>query len=121
VLRYLSIGLIVAPAAVAQTATDGDSLVVRGERIRLFGVDAPELSQVCADGWPAGEESKGALARIIAGASVGCQAITKDQYGRTVASCTANGEDIARAMVRQGMAWAFTDLSWRYLWDDWVA
>jgi endonuclease YncB( thermonuclease family) len=112
---------LLAPPTMAQSATDGESLVVRGERIRLFGIDAPELSQVCADGWRAGEESKRALARLIARARVDCQAITKDQYGRTVASCTANGEDIGRAMVRQGMAWAFTDLSWRYLWDDWVA
>jgi endonuclease YncB( thermonuclease family) len=66
------------PPAIAQTVTDGDSLVVQGERIRLFGIDAPELSQVCAGGWRAGEESKRALARIIGETLVDCQAITKD-------------------------------------------
>jgi endonuclease YncB( thermonuclease family) len=36
---------------------DGDTLVVDGHRIRLYGIDAPETGQLCSDGWPAGVEA----------------------------------------------------------------
>lgn len=37
---------------------DGDTLAKGGERFRLLGIDAPELSQTCVRGgesWPCGE------------------------------------------------------------------
>ena len=44
---------------------DGDTLRLGGERIRLKGMDAPELAQSCtgADGrsWPCGQQAKAAL------------------------------------------------------------
>ena len=46
-------GVLWAPAA-AQV-TDGDSLKQGGKTYRLWGIDAPELAQTCADGWPAGK------------------------------------------------------------------
>jgi endonuclease YncB( thermonuclease family) len=29
---------------------DGDTIEIRGERIRFFGIDAPEMGQQCTDG-----------------------------------------------------------------------
>ncbi|UYN96070.1 MAG: hypothetical protein KIT25_03755 [Enhydrobacter sp.] len=43
-------------------ATDGNTLKLAGERIRLHGIDAPEAQHRCDGGWPAGEEAERALA-----------------------------------------------------------
>jgi endonuclease YncB( thermonuclease family) len=37
-----------------QTITDGDTIKQGGVTYRLWGIDAPESAQTCADGWPAG-------------------------------------------------------------------
>ena len=46
---------LAASPALAQSArvVDGDTLKVYGVTYRLWGIDAPELGQPCADGWPA--------------------------------------------------------------------
>lgn len=60
-------------------AIDGDTLRCGDTRIRLHGIDAPEL--------PGGEASKRYLASIIDGAGVRCVPRGRDRYGRTVAVC----------------------------------
>ena len=50
-----------------------------------------------------------------AGRSVVCQEKDRDQYGRTVAICRANGEDLGAILVREGLAWAFTRYSVDYV------
>lgn len=47
--------LLLAPAAGAQTAIDGDTLQYKGVAVYLWGIDAPEKGQICADGWNAGQ------------------------------------------------------------------
>jgi hypothetical protein len=47
---------IIGNAARAQTVVDGDTIKLDGTRWRLWGIDAPETHQSCADGWPAGLE-----------------------------------------------------------------
>jgi endonuclease YncB( thermonuclease family) len=103
------------------TVVDGDTLRIGRESIRLQGIDAPELLQTCADGWRAGEEARRALVVLVAAGTPHCERLTKDIYGRTVAVCRVNGEDIGGAMVRRGLAWAYTDYSFRYLGDEWLA
>ena len=44
---------------------DGDTIVLNGSHVRLFGIDAPELGQLCKDGWPAGEKARGFLRTLI--------------------------------------------------------
>lgn len=88
-------------------AIDGDSLEVAGERIRLYGIDAPEKSQTCSregQSWKCGEEASGLLAHLAEGRSVICQKQDRDVYGRQVSSCTVGGVDLARAMVEAGLA-----------------
>jgi endonuclease YncB( thermonuclease family) len=86
---------------------DGDSLEVAGERIRLFGIDAPEARQYCRDArgqdYPCGRAATRALAGLT-GARVSCTLVTHDRYERDVATCTANGRDLGDAMVRAGHA-----------------
>lgn len=101
---------------------DGDSLRVKGQRIRLFGIDAPEIEQSCTfvtgASWACGRESRDMLVRFIGVDPVSCREQDRDRYGRMVASCTVRGEDINRAMVRDGMALAYTRYSAKYLGDQ---
>ena len=98
---------------------DGDTLVLADERIRLHGVDAPEASQECRlDGsfWPCGLEATEALRKRIGGGSVECAEKDRDRYGRSVAVCYANEEDMNAWMVAEGWALAYRQYS-----EDYVA
>lgn len=89
---------------------DGDSLVVKGTEIRLYGIDAPEYRQTCERGgerWPCGVEAAQALRTMASGREVSCRAREQDRYGRTVAVCHAAGLDLGNAMVRGGYAIAY--------------
>ena len=100
--------------SVAQTVTDGDTIKLNGTTYRLWGVDAPEMKQWCG-GYPAGVVAAGSLAGLMRGKAVTCEERTKDRYGRSVAVCRADGEDLGAAMVQIGMAWAFTRYSRDYV------
>jgi endonuclease YncB( thermonuclease family) len=94
---------------------DGDTIKLGGTIYTLWGIDAPEKSQHCADGWAAGIEARTRLRHLIDGRVITCEPLTKDRYGRTVALCRADGQDLGAAMVSAGMAWAFTRYSADYV------
>jgi len=99
-------------------AGDGDSLTIRGERIRLFGIDAPEFDQTCSRGgtqWACGQEAANQLALLVTGKEVRCVPTGQDAFGRTVARCTAGSVDVNRVMVATGMAVAFRKYSTDYV------
>ena len=98
----------------AQTVTDGDTIKMAGTTYRLWGIDAPETHQTCADGWPAGRIATEYLVNLMHGHTIMCEPRTKDRYGRTVALCRADGVDIEAEMVRNGMAYAFVRYSRDY-------
>jgi endonuclease YncB( thermonuclease family) len=86
---------------------DGDSLVVAGTEVRLYGIDAPERRQTCLRGglaWNCGAEAAAALRAAAAGREVVCRPRDRDRYGRTVAVCVAGGVDLGAAMVKGGLA-----------------
>lgn len=112
---------MVGAASAAVSVVDGDTLRLGSERIRLHGIDAPESQQRCADGWHAGDAARRALAGLVSGRAPRCEKVTTDRYGRTVAICRVDGEDIGAAMVRRGLAWAYTAYSVRYLPEEWLA
>ncbi|MGI9489214.1 MAG: thermonuclease family protein [Geminicoccaceae bacterium] len=89
---------------------DGDTLEIRGERIRLFGVDTPELGQPWWDGdgreQDAGLSSKEALSELVEGKRLAVNVLREDQYRRSVAIVKVDGRDIARLLVSQGLAFA---------------
>lgn len=111
----IALCLIASPSLADVTVTDGDSLEINGERIRLFGIDAPEFDQACRDGWPAGVEATTYLAKLIEGRTVECRLIERDRYGRSVSICYADGDDLSAAMVSAGMALAFVRFSRQYV------
>ncbi|GGF88515.1 hypothetical protein GCM10007301_55560 [Azorhizobium oxalatiphilum] len=88
-------------------AVDGDTLEVRGTRVRLSGIDAPELRQTCGAAeslWPCGEVAHKALQKALAGGTVQCAGQGHDQYRRLVAICTVGEDDVAEDLVREGLA-----------------
>ena len=120
-LRQDTADMIVGQAAI----TDGDTLKINGHRIRLHGIDAPESDQTCtykAGGkWRCGHHATVALERKISWSSVSCRQTDIDRYGRIVAICKVDGEDLNSWMVRQGWAVAYTRYSMRYLPDQVIA
>jgi len=114
------------PAATAITgpayAIDGDTIALGGMRIRLFGIDAPELGQTCGghrrSAWPCGRWAAAHLARLVADGGVVCHARGHDSYGRVLAVCTAGGREINAEMVRAGLAWAFDRYAQSYVADE---
>lgn len=94
------------------TAVDGDSLRKDGKDYRLHAIDAPELFQTCwrDDGreYGCGHAARDELRRLIRNATVTCQVLDIDRYGRSVAECRAGGVSLNDAMVRSGWAIAYT-------------
>lgn len=91
-------------------AVDGDTLAVDGRRVRLKGLDAPEMSQTCqraGGAYRCGEEARAALRAVIAGQAVSCLGRNRDRYERLLATCTVRGADIGADLVRRGLAVSF--------------
>jgi endonuclease YncB( thermonuclease family) len=93
-------------------AVDGDSLKIGEIRIRLEGIDAPELRQTCTvqgRSFECGREARDHLRRLIGGRAVSCTAWQKDKFGRMLGRCTVPGVELNATMVRDGWAVAFGD------------
>src|SRR6202011_3299302 len=71
---------------------DGDTLEIHGSRIRLWGVDAPESSQLCRGEdslqYRCGSKAANDLDAFIAGRPVNCLPMSVDRYRRTGATCS---------------------------------
>ena len=114
------LALVLAPAgaqAISGEATvvDGDTLVIGTERIRIFGIDAPESGQSCGDGWPCGREATSAVEDLTRGKSIRCEGESRDVYGRLIAICYAGSVDIGGDLVRRGLALAYRRYSMAYV------
>lgn len=83
---------------------DGDSLWVGEVSLRLFGVDTPELKQICFDAEGHRNSNCGALAelqleRIVAGRLVTCEVVERrgrvdDSFGRPLTRCWAEARHL---------------------------
>ncbi len=88
-------------------AADGDSLVLDGQRMRLKGIDAPELSQTCERAgqvWPCGRQAQRALQQLVGESGTRCGGSEHDRYDRLLVTCTNDGGNINARMVASGMA-----------------
>jgi endonuclease YncB( thermonuclease family) len=105
--------------------TDGDSLDMSGVLIRLHGIDAPEHDQRCRypDGssWSCGHAATVKLVELTSSKKLVCWKKDTDRYGRVVAVCFADGEDIGAAMVRMGFATAYRRYSTDYVTEEQAA
>lgn len=95
------------------TAVDGDTMEVQGERIRLEGIDAPELDQTCLRNGKeiaCGVIARAALLDLITGVDVVCEVRGEAVGGVMPAYCTADGFNIGGNMVYTG--WALPAPDW---------
>jgi endonuclease YncB( thermonuclease family) len=87
---------------------DGDTLEIHGLRIRLWGIDAPEASQLCrgedSTQYRCGAKAANELDGFVAKRPLNCDPVSLDQYGRTVATCSVGGIDLGGWLVRGGLA-----------------
>lgn len=93
---------------------DGDSLKIKGQRIRLLGIDAPELHQYCRKGdktYACGEMAKDYLYELINRRAVRCHWIKRDKYQRILGRCFVDDLDLNRQMVAAGWAIDYSSFS----------
>ena len=98
---------------------DGDTIKVSGERIRLAGLDAPEVDQVAQHQnghWiRQGQRVKRALIEKIGGKIVSVTVEGYDKYNRVLGTVTRRGEDIGEWLVRNGYAVAAYGEQYEYI------
>ncbi|EAL52524.1 thermonuclease family protein [Campylobacter upsaliensis RM3195] len=78
-------------------------------KIRLYGIDAPELKQAY------GKEAKEYLSALILKQEVSLIIENKDKYDRFVGTLFLKGQDINKEMVKNGYAHAYESFSKKYL------
>ena len=91
---------------------DGDTIHLEGQKIRLLGIDAPEMKQSCRNAqgekWGCGILARDMLAGMLAAQpEVTCILTGRDKYKRFLGRCfagSASGLDVQRALVRGGFA-----------------
>lgn len=92
---------------------DGDTIVIKRTKIRLAGIDAPELDK------PWGQKSKWALVAICKGQTITAKLNGETSHDRFVGTCyLPDGTDIGAEVIRQGLAldWAkFSGGKYRHL------
>jgi endonuclease YncB( thermonuclease family) len=120
VIKGLALVLLVASSEISGPARviDGDTLQIGQERIRLFGIDAPEQHQTCQRDsvqYTCGREAAEALRRIIGARPLTCAVKDIDRYHRAVAVCRAGGVDVNRSLVESGWAVAYRRYSTDYV------
>lgn len=95
---------------------DGDTLEVVGQTVRLLDVDAFELAQRCEgpkELAACGQLAAAALQERVEGQTVICGGDSLDDYGRLLASCAVEGDDLSAWLVREGYGLAFRRYSTR--------
>lgn len=122
----MKIALTVLVCAAQQFAVvDGDTLACGRDRVRLIGLDAPELTKAkCPGEFYAASAAQDRLGEIIASAGwilvpklTSRRQPAKGKYGRALAwLITGTGQDAAQIMIAEGHARAYDGRSKRKGW-----
>jgi len=119
VLLFFSVTTSWADVTGKPRVIDGDTIEIAGERIRLHGIDTPEVNQTCLDEagkrWPCGREATLALTTIIGDHSITCKGDEHGKYGRLIAVCNVGPLRINAMMVARGWALAYRQYSSEYV------
>jgi endonuclease YncB( thermonuclease family) len=97
---------------------DGDTIDIRGTRVRLNGIDAPETKQTCVANdtrYQCGLEATEALIQLIGSNTVECEQTGTDRNGRVIGRCVVGSTDIGGWMVEHGWAVAYRRYSLVYV------
>jgi endonuclease YncB( thermonuclease family) len=91
---------------------EGDQVLIGNSKIRLAGVDAPSVDQLClntkGERWTCGVAARDELIHHTDKKNWICHVERTDRRGRSVAKCDVDGEDIQRWLVKSGWALAYT-------------
>ena len=111
--------------------TDGDTIKINDQKIRLFGIDAPETKQFCKEvylsflifnfkrDYKCGEKSTSALKKKIKNKKIRCLIQDKkDRYRRNIGICYLKKQDINSWLVKNGYAIAYRRYSKKYIIDE---
>ena len=111
--------------------TDGDTIKINDQKIRLFGIDAPETKQFCKEvylsflifnfkrDYKCGEKSTNALKKKIQGKNIRCLVQNnKDRYRRNIGICYLEKQDMNSWLVKNGYAIAYRRYSKKYINDE---
>lgn len=89
--------------------SDGDTISVmksgRAVKIRLEGIDCPEMGQ------DFGTRAKQFTSALVFGKDVEVKEYSRDIYRRTVARVYVQGKDVCLELVKAGLAWHFKKYS----------
>jgi endonuclease YncB( thermonuclease family) len=101
---------------------DGDQIQIGNSRIRLDGIDAPSVDQLCVNNsgerWTCGVAARDELIKHADNKSWTCHVGRIDRRGRSIARCEIDGEDIQKWLVRNGWALAYARQSHDYEADE---
>tara|TARA_B110000971_G_C19639992_1_gene332966 strand:- start:41 stop:511 length:471 start_codon:yes stop_codon:yes gene_type:complete len=102
--------------------TDGDTIKILNNRIRLHGIDAPEKKQKCKKNskeYNCGVAATRALIQKIKKNIVKCIVQeNKDRYNRFIGVCFVEQENLNKWMVKNGYAVAYRRYSKDYILDE---
>ncbi len=94
---------------------DGDTIAIDRVKIRLAGIDAPELDQ------PWGQKSKWEMVRLCKGQIITVALTGETSYDRLVGTCyLSDGRDLGAEIIKAGLAldgWQFSEGKYRHLED----
>jgi endonuclease YncB( thermonuclease family) len=121
--------LVLVPAAAGAADITGvpkireaDQIAIGSTRIRLGGIGAPAVDQLClntnGERWTCGVAARDELVKFVGNKSWTCRTRAVDRRGRTVARCEVDGQDIQKWLVRNGWALAFARISGDYEPDE---
>tara|TARA_B100001964_G_scaffold211776_1_gene247303 strand:+ start:78 stop:590 length:513 start_codon:yes stop_codon:yes gene_type:complete len=103
---------------------DGDTIHIGKNKIRLYGIDAPEINQTCTINkiiWECGVVSSQALENIISEEEVRCEILDTDRYKRFVAKCFVKNIHLNQYMIQNGWAVAYRYYSNDFINDEEIA
>ncbi|MBU2993919.1 thermonuclease family protein [Octadecabacter sp. 1_MG-2023] len=97
---------------------DGDTFHVGDARVRLHGIDAPEVDQTCTHPqrgeWACGAFVRDELRDRFEGQIATCEEVDVDRYGRIVGRCFIDGRNVNEIIVSDGLAEAYRQYSMDY-------
>ena len=101
---------------------DGDQIQIGNSKIRLGGIDAPSVDQLCLNNtgerWTCGVAARDELTKHAGNKSWTCHTQRTDRRGRQVARCEVDGEDIQKWLVKNGWALSYVRFSHDYDEDE---
>jgi len=83
---------------------DGDTFWIDGEKVRIEGIDAPEVHGSCPAETAMAKAAATELARLLADGPIVVFKSGKDRYGRTLARVETGGNDIGAALIAAKLA-----------------